>query len=154
MVRFSRRYLHNVCFCLSLGVLLLFSGCSDSQVSLEDLEAAASSIDLADVDIPSDQAEAPAMLDLEKTDLKFGFIKLTDCAPLVIAKEKGYFDDEGLNVEVEAQSNWKVLLDRVIDGQLDGAHMLAGQPIGATIGFGTKAHVITAYSLDLSLIHI
>ena len=87
-------------------------------------------------------------LDLEKSDLKFGFIKLTDCAPLVIAKEKGYFSDEGLNVEVEAQSNWKVLLDRVIDGQLDGAHMLAGQPIGATIGFGTKADIITAYSLD------
>ncbi len=89
-----------------------------------------------------------AILDIEKPDLKFGFIKLTDCAPLVIAKENGYFDDEGLNVEIEAQSNWKVLLDRVIDGQLDGAHMLAGQPIGATIGFGTKAHVITAYSLD------
>ncbi len=66
----------------------------------------------------------------------------------MIAKEKGYFDDEGLNVEIEAQSNWKVLLDRVIDGQLDGAHMLAGQPIGATIGFGTKSAVITAYSLD------
>ncbi|MEM8735390.1 MAG: CmpA/NrtA family ABC transporter substrate-binding protein, partial [Planctomycetota bacterium] len=76
------------------------------------------------------------------------FIKLTDCAPLVIAKEKGFFEDEGLNVELESQSNWKVLLDRVIDGQLDGAHMLAGQPIGATIGFGTKAHIITAYSLD------
>ena len=88
------------------------------------------------------------MLDVEKDELKFGFIKLTDCAPLVIAKEKGYFEEEGLNVEIEAQSNWKVLLDRVIDGQLDGAHMLAGQPIGATIGFGTQAHIITAYSLD------
>lgn len=41
------------------------------------------------------------------------------------------FDKKGLSVEIEAQSNWKVLLDRVIDGQLDGAHMLAGQPIGA-----------------------
>jgi nitrate/nitrite transport system substrate-binding protein len=88
--------------------------------------------------------------DLEKTELKLGFIKLTDCAPLVIAKEKGYFDDEGLNVTLEAQANWKVLLDRVISGELDGAHMLAGQPIGATIGFGTKAHVITSFSMDLN----
>ena len=48
------------------------------------------------------------------------------------------FEDEGLSVTLEAQANWKVLLDRVIDGQLDGAHMLAGQPLGATIGFGTK----------------
>ncbi len=87
---------------------------------------------------------------LEKESLKFGFIKLTDCAPLVVAYEKGYFEDEGLNVTLEAQANWKVLLDRVIDGQLDGAHMLAGQPLGATIGFGTKADIVTAFSMDLN----
>ena len=56
----------------------------------------------------------------EKTDLKLGFIKLTDMAPLAIAYEKGYFEDEGPYVTLEAQANWKVLLDRVIDGQLDG----------------------------------
>jgi nitrate/nitrite transport system substrate-binding protein len=88
--------------------------------------------------------------DLEKEELKFGFIKLTDMAPLAIAYEKGYFEDEGLYVSLEAQANWKVLLDRVIDGELDGAHMLAGQPLGATIGFGTQAHIITALSMDLN----
>jgi nitrate/nitrite transport system substrate-binding protein len=41
-------------------------------------------------------------------------------------------------------------MDRVISGELDGAHMLAGQPIGATIGVGTKAHLVTALSLDLN----
>ena len=86
----------------------------------------------------------------EKEDLKFGFIKLTDMAPLAIAYEKGFFEDEGLYVTLEAQANWKVLLDRVIDGQLDGAHMLAGQPLGATIGFGTQSHIITAFSMDLN----
>jgi len=86
----------------------------------------------------------------EKEELKFGFIKLTDMAPLAIAYEKGYFEDEGLYVTLEAQANWKVLLDRVIDGELDGAHMLAGQPLGATIGFGTKAHIITSFSMDLN----
>lgn len=86
----------------------------------------------------------------EKEDLKFGFIKLTDMAPLAIAKEKGFFEDEGLYVQLEAQANWKVLLDRVITGELDGAHMLAGQPLGATIGFGTQAHIITAFSMDLN----
>jgi len=88
--------------------------------------------------------------DPEKEELKFGFIKLTDMAPLAIAYEKGFFEDEGLYVTLEAQANWKVLLDRVIDGQLDGAHMLAGQPLGATIGFGTKAEIITAFSMDLN----
>ncbi len=86
----------------------------------------------------------------EKEELKFGFIKLTDMAPLAVAYEKGYFEDEGLYVTLEAQANWKVLLDRVIDGQLDGAHMLAGQPLGATIGYGTKADIITAFSMDLN----
>ncbi len=85
---------------------------------------------------------------LERNELKFGFIKLTDCAPIVIAKEKGFFDEVGLQVDVEAQPNWKTLLDRVISGELDGAHMLSGQPIAATIGFGTKAHIITAYTMD------
>ncbi len=99
----------------------------------------------ADVDV------APiSTLALEKTDLTFGFIKLTDMAPLAIAYEKGYFEDEGLFVTVEPQANWKVLLDRVIDGELDGAHMLAGQPIAATIGYGTKADIITPFSMDLN----
>lgn len=86
----------------------------------------------------------------EKVELKLGFIKLTDMAPLAIAYEKGYFEDEGLYVTLEAQANWKVLLDRVIDGELDGAHMLSGQPLGATIGFGTKADVVTAFTMDLN----
>ncbi|MGS2723715.1 CmpA/NrtA family ABC transporter substrate-binding protein [Porticoccus sp. GXU_MW_L64] len=86
----------------------------------------------------------------EKDELKFGFIKLTDMAPLAIAYEKGYFEDEGLFVTIEAQANWKVLLDGVIDGKLDGAHMLAGQPLAATIGYGTKAHIITPFSMDLN----
>jgi len=93
---------------------------------------------------------AAAPLAVEKPQLTLGFIKLTDMAPLAVAYEKGYFEDEGLFVALEAQANWKVLLDRVIDGELDGAHMLAGQPLGATIGYGTQADVITAFSMDLN----
>ena len=86
----------------------------------------------------------------EKDELTFGFIKLTDMAPIAVAYELGYFEDEGLFVTIEAQANWKVLLDGVIDGQLDGAHMLAGQPLAATIGYGTKAHIVTPFSMDLN----
>jgi len=89
-------------------------------------------------------------LEIEKPQLTFGFIKLTDMAPLAIAKEKGFFEDEGLFVSVEAQSNWKNVLDRVIDGQLDGSHMLAGQPIAAGAGFGRQAKLITPFSMDLN----
>lgn len=99
------------------------------------------------ITISSLQAE---QLDVEKDELKLGFIKLTDCAPIVIAKEQGFFEDEGLQVEVVSQPNWKQLLDNVITGELDGAHMLSGQPIGATIGFGTQAHIITPFTMDLN----
>lgn len=117
------------------------------------LRGSASLIALAG-SVPAGQVFAPsiarAAMKLEKEDLKFGFIKLTDMAPIAIAKEKGFFEDEGLYVAAEPQANWKVLLDRVITGELDGAHMLAGQPLGATIGFGTRAHVITPFSMDLN----
>jgi nitrate/nitrite transport system substrate-binding protein len=96
---------------------------------------------------PGSLAASPVV---EKATLTLGFIKLTDMAPLAIAKEKGYFAEEGLNVALEAQANWKVLLDGVIGGQLDGAHMLAGQPLAATIGYGTKADLIAPLSLDLN----
>jgi len=86
----------------------------------------------------------------EKEELTLGFIKLTDMAPLAVAYERGYFEDEGLYVTLEAQANWKVLLDGVVDGRLDGAHMLAGQPLAARIGYGTKADLITPFSMNLN----
>lgn len=87
---------------------------------------------------------------LEKDSLKLGFIKLTDMAPLAVAFEKGFFDDEGLSVQLEAQANWKVLFDRVVSGELDGAHMLAPLPLGGAIGYGTKADIISAFTMTLN----
>lgn len=99
-------------------------------------------------------AELTKGADLEKTDLKLGFIKLTDCAPLLIAKEKGFFEKEGLNVTVEAQANWKVLLDRVISGELDGSHMLPGQALGAATGFGTQAEIVIPFAMGINTLAV
>jgi nitrate/nitrite transport system substrate-binding protein len=121
----------------TLGILLLVAGCSGPGTAAPAGTAAA----VSSSTIP---------LAVEKPQLTLGFIKLTDMAPLAIAYEKGFFEDEGLYVTLEPQANWKVLLDRVIDGSLDGAHMLAGQPLAATIGYGTQADVITAFSMDLN----
>ena len=92
------------------------------------------------------QAEAAVA---EKTDLRLGFVKLTDMAPLAVALEQGFFEDEGLFVSVEAQANWKVLQDRVTDDQLDAAHMLAGQVVAASAGLGSQAKLQTSLVLDL-----
>jgi len=118
-----------------------------SSITRRALIATATTVLLASTSLVPSYAE---MLDVEKDELKFGFIKLTDMAPLAIAYEKGYFEEEGLFVTLEPQANWKVLLDRTITGELDGAHMLAGQPLAATIGFGTKAHIVTPFSMDLN----
>jgi nitrate/nitrite transport system substrate-binding protein len=88
--------------------------------------------------------------DLEKPVLKLGFIKLTDMAPLAIAKEKGFFADEGLTVSLEPQANWKVLVDGVGSGALDGAHMLAGHAIASGAGIGSKVKIVTPLSLDMN----
>ncbi len=88
---------------------------------------------------------------LEKTKLTFGIIPLTDCAPIVIAKEKGFFKKHGLDVTVSKESSWANIRDKVALGQLDGAHMLAGMPIAATLGVGAKKQAtVTAFSMDLN----
>ena len=85
---------------LGLYVALMLVACGGKQ--------AKKGVETAQADIPT------STLEIEKPQLTFGFIKLTDMAPLAIAKEKGFFEDEGLFVSVEAQSNWKNVLDRVI----------------------------------------
>jgi len=117
---------------------LILQGCGGNQLQTKENNAATF----------TSGSSKKAMI--EKPQLTFGFIKLTDMAPLAIAKELGYFEDEGLYVTIEAQSNWKNVLDRVIDGQLDGSHMLAGQPIAAGAGFGRQAQLVTPFSMDLN----
>ena len=85
----------------------------------------------------------------EKTEVQLAFIKLTDMAPLAVAEEKGYFEDEGLDVVLESKPSWGQLLDEVVNGVVDGAHMLAGQPLAARAGYGsTQGHIVTPLSLD------
>jgi len=88
---------------------------------------------------------------LEKTSLTFGIIPLTDCAPIVVAREKGFFAAQGLDVTVTKESSWANIRDKVALGALDGAHMLAGMPLAATLGIGaTRTPTVTAFSMDLN----
>ena len=98
----------------------------------------------------TDSLTTTTKLALEKPNITLGFIKLTDMAPLAIAKHLGFFEAEGLNVKLEVQANWRDILDKVIDEQIDGAQMLAGQPIAAAIGCGRQAALVTPFSMDLN----
>lgn len=88
---------------------------------------------------------------LEKTDLTLGFIPLSDCAPLVVAYEKGYFKKYGLNVSLSKETSWANIRDKVAIGILDGAQMLAPMPLSMTLGLGPiHKPVITAFSMSLN----
>lgn len=88
---------------------------------------------------------------IEKTDLTLGIIPLTDCAPLVIAHEKGYFGRHGINSQISKEASWANIRDKLSIGALDAAHMLAGMPIASTLGVGAiRKPTITAYSMDLN----
>jgi len=87
---------------------------------------------------------------LEKRALTLGFVPLTDCAPLVIAKEKGFFRREGLEVTLSREPSWANIRDKVAVGMLDGAQMLAGMALATTAGIGPLyVPMLTACSLDL-----
>ena len=88
---------------------------------------------------------------MEKTQLTLGFIPLTDCAPLVVAKEGGFFAQQGLAVTLSREPSWANIRDKVLFGQLDGAQMLASMPLATTLGInGIAKPTITAFNLDLN----
>ena len=69
----------------------------------------------------------------EVKGVKLGFIALTDSAPLIIAKEKGFFDKHGLpETDVAKQASWGATRDNLVLGGaangIDGAHILSPLP--------------------------
>lgn len=97
---------------------------------------------------------APAIISgngLEKVNLELGFIPLTDCAPLVVAKEKGFFKKHGLEeVNLQREPSWKAISEGVATGRLDAAQMVAAMPLSMTLGLGMEnpTPVVTAMVLS------
>lgn len=68
--------------------------------------------------------------------IKLGIIPLTDCAPLVIAFEKGIFKKYGVNVQISKEASWANVRDKILTGELQGAHCLFGMPFSVYTGVG------------------
>ncbi|MBL1174252.1 nitrate ABC transporter ATP-binding protein [Pantanalinema sp. GBBB05] len=97
------------------------------------------------------QAAPIARNGLEKVNLELGFIPLTDCAPLVIAKEKGFFQEYGLEqVALSREPGWKAIAEGITTGRLDAAQMVAGMPLALTLGMGGKAPLPVVTALVMS----
>jgi nitrate/nitrite transport system substrate-binding protein len=71
--------------------------------------------------------------------IKLGFIPLTDCSPIVMAKELGLFKKYGVEVVVTKESSWANVRDKILTGELDGAHCLYSMPFSVYTGVGGKA---------------
>jgi len=87
---------------------------------------------------------------LEKVTLEIGFIPLTDCAPLVVAKAKGFFKKHGLEVNLCRETSWSAIAQGIATKRLDAAQMVAGMPLGMTIGMGGNQPLPIVTSLVLS----
>jgi nitrate ABC transporter ATP-binding subunit len=98
--------------------------------------------------------QAPTVISangLEKVNLDIGFIPLTDCAPLIVAKEKGFFAKHGLTqVNLCREPSWKAIQEGIISGRLDSAQMVAGMPIALTLGANDQKPVPVCTALTLS----
>jgi nitrate/nitrite transport system substrate-binding protein len=70
--------------------------------------------------------------------VKLGFIALTDCAPLIMAKELGFFAKRDLDVTLIKQASWPATRDNLQTGQIDGAHCLFSMPLSVAAGIGGK----------------
>ena len=81
----------------------------------------------------------PAKINIaEKEVIHLGFIPLTDCAPIIMAKELGLFAKYGVNVEVSKEASWANVRDKILTGELDGAHCLFSMPFSVYTGVGGK----------------
>lgn len=83
------------------------------------------------------------------TPVRAGFIPLVDCAILAVAKEKGFAEVQGIDLQLYKEVSWANIRDRLNIGQFDVAHMLAGMPIAASLGIGhVKVKIIAPMAMN------
>jgi ABC-type nitrate/sulfonate/bicarbonate transport systems, periplasmic components len=70
--------------------------------------------------------------------LRIGFIPLCDAAALLIAVDKGFCLEDGLDVELVREVSWSNVRDKLNIGLFDAAHLLAPVAIASTLGLGTS----------------
>ncbi|WP_102222614.1 CmpA/NrtA family ABC transporter substrate-binding protein [Acidimangrovimonas sediminis] len=68
--------------------------------------------------------------------LRAGFIPLVDAAPLIVAREVGFAEEEGLALDLAKAPSWATLRDMLAYGQIEAAHMLSVVPVAMEMGLG------------------
>lgn len=89
--------------------------------------------------------------------LTIGFMPLVDAAPLIIARELGFAEEEGLALTLQSAPSWSTLRDRLILGQIEAAHMLSPVPVAMALGLGglpTQLDALSVLSVNGNVIGI
>ncbi|MEB3218120.1 MAG: nitrate ABC transporter ATP-binding protein [Nostocales cyanobacterium 94392] len=88
---------------------------------------------------------------LEKVNLEIGFVPLTACAPVAVAKEKGFFAKHGLDeVNLVRETSWRGIVDGIDGGYLDAAQMPSGMPMWLTLGGHENKSIPVVTSLTMT----
>ncbi|MFC5476529.1 CmpA/NrtA family ABC transporter substrate-binding protein [Paraherbaspirillum soli] len=72
----------------------------------------------------------------EKTEVRIGFIPLTDCASVVMASVLGFDKKYGIKIVLSKEASWAAVRDKLANGELDAAHVLSGLIYGVQMGIG------------------
>lgn len=89
---------------------------------------------MSDADVLDAGGRAPGDGGEAMPTVTLGFIPLTDCAVLAVARERGFAAAEGIDLQLSREVSWANIRDKVALGHLNGAQMLAGMPIAAALG--------------------
>ncbi len=71
--------------------------------------------------------------------LTIGFLPLVDACLPILAREHGFAEDEGLSLALVRDMSWATVLDRLLYGHTDAAHLVAPLAISTTLGQGRPA---------------
>jgi nitrate/nitrite transport system substrate-binding protein len=74
----------------------------------------------------------------EKKEVKIGFIPLTDCASVVMASVMGFDQKYGVKIVPNKEASWASVRDKLVNGELDFAHVLYGMMYGLQTGSGGR----------------
>jgi nitrate/nitrite transport system substrate-binding protein len=72
----------------------------------------------------------------EVKEVKIGFIPLTDCAPVVVASQMGFDQKYGIKITPTKEASWAGVRDKIVNGELQAAHILYGLVYGVQMGIG------------------
>lgn len=85
----------------------------------------------------------------EKEEVRIGFIPLTDCASVVMASVLGFDRKYGVKIVPTKEASWAGVRDKLVNGELDMAHVLYGLIYGVHLGVsGPKKDMAVLMSLN------